>query len=60
MRLIGIAVIVGGWLITMGGLVMTTSTLSRAICARVAVVVSIVGILGVLNSYYLARAIWKK
>ncbi len=60
MRLIGVAVIVGGWLITMGGLVMTTSTLSRLICASVGIGVSVFGILGVLNGYYLARAIWKK
>ncbi len=60
MRLIGVAVIVGGWLITMGGLVMTSSNLSRAIFASVGIGVSIFGILGVLNSYYLARAVWKK
>jgi len=60
MRLIGVAVVVGGWLITMGGLVMTSSNLSRAIFASVGIGVSIFGILGVLNSYYLARAIWKK
>lgn len=60
MRLIGVAVIVGGWLITIGGLVMTPSTLSRAICATVGIGVSLFGILGVLNSYYLARALWKK
>ncbi len=60
MRLIGVVVVVGGWLITMGGLVMTSSNLSRAICASVGIGVSIFGILVVLNSYYLARAIWKK
>jgi len=60
MRLIGVAVIVGGWLITMGGLLMTSSNLGRAIFASVGIGVSIFGILGVLNSYYLARAVWKK
>ena len=60
MRLLGVAVIIGGWLITMAGLLMTPSNLSRAICASVGIGVSIFGILSVLNRYYLARAIWKK
>ena len=60
MRLAGVAIVVGGWLITMGGLVMTSSNLSRALFACAGIGVSIFGILGVLNQYYLARAIWKK
>lgn len=60
MRGIGVAVIVGGWLITMGGLVMTSSTMSRMVFACIGIGVSVFGILKVLNGYYLARAIWKK
>ncbi len=60
MRIVGVAVVVGGWLITMGGLVTTSSVNSRMIFALAGIGVSIFGILGVLNSYYLARAIWKK
>ncbi len=60
MRLIGIAVVLGGWLITVGGLLMTSSNMSRAIFACIGILVSLFGILRVLNSYYLARAIWKK
>ncbi len=60
MRLIGVAVIVGGWLITMSGLVMTTSNTSRLLFACAGIAVSAFGILGILNRYYLARAIWKK
>ncbi len=60
MRLIGIALVLGGWLITMGGIIGTSSNLSRAVIACIGIGVSIFGILGVLNNYYLARAIWKK
>ena len=60
MRLIGIAIVLGGWAITVGGLLMTSSNMARAIIACVGIGVSIFGILGVLNNYYLARAIWKK
>ncbi len=60
MRLIGVIVVLGGWLITIGGLVMTSSVMARGLFACVGIGVSIFGILGVLNSYYLARAIWKK
>ncbi len=60
MRLVGVAVVLGGWAITIAGLLMTSSNMARAIIACVGIGVSIFGILGVLNSYYLARAIWKK
>ncbi len=60
MRLVGVAVVVGGWLIAVGGLLVTSSTLGRAVLACVGIGVSLVGILRVLNGYYLARAIWKK
>ena len=60
MRLIGVLIILGGWAITVTGLLMTPSNMARAIIACVGIGVSIFGILGVLNQYYLARAIWKK
>ena len=60
MRLIGVAVVLGGWAITIAGLLMTSTNMARAIIACVGIGVSVFGILGVLNSYYLARAIWKK
>ena len=60
MRLAGVVVVLGGWAITLAGLLMTSSNMARAIIACVGIGVSIFGILGVLNSYYLARAIWKK
>ena len=60
MKLIGLLVVLAGWLITVGGLLVTSSNMSRAIIACVGIAVSLFGILGVLNNYYLARAIWKK
>ena len=60
MKLIGLAVIVSGWLISVGGILFTSSNLSRILIACSGIGVSIYGILGVLNRYYLARAIWKK
>ncbi len=60
MRLIGIAVVLGGWAITIAGLLMTSSNMARATLACVGIGVSIFGILGALNNYYLTRAIWKK
>ena len=60
MRLMGVLVVLGGWAITIAGLLVTSSNTARAIIACVGIGVSIFGILGVLNNYYLARAIWKK
>ena len=60
MRLIGVAIVLGGWALSVGGLFMTTSNTTRAIIACAGIGVSIFGILGVLNQHYLARAIWKK
>ncbi len=60
MRLFGVLVVLAGWVITVGGLLTTSSTMARAIIACVGIGVSIYGILGVLNKYYLARAVWKK
>ena len=60
MRLIGVAIVLAGWAISVGGLLVTSSNMARAIIACVGIGVSIFGILGVLNNYYLARAIWKK
>ena len=60
MRLLGLLVIVGGWLIAMAGLFVTTSNSTRLLFAVGGILISIFGILGILNQYYLSRAIWKK
>lgn len=60
MRLIGVLVILGGWVIAVSGLFLTSSNSGRLLFAVGGICVSVFGILGILNQYYLARAIWKK
>lgn len=60
MRFIGVVIVLGGWVITIAGLILTSSNMARGIIACVGIGVSIFGILGVLNKYYLERAIWKQ
>ncbi len=59
-RVIGIACILGGWVVVISGLFMTPSNVGRAAIACFGIAVSLYGILVVLNGYYLERAIWKK
>ncbi len=60
MRLLGLIFIVGGWLIAMAGLFVTTSNSARILFAVGGILVSAYGILGVLNKHYLNQVIWKK
>jgi len=60
MRLVGLVIVLGGWVITIAGLFVSSSDMVRAIIACVGIGVSLIGSLRVLNSYYLARAVWKK
>ena len=60
MRLSGVAVIIGGWVIAVAGLFITASALGRTIIACLGIGVSLYGILGILNGYNLERAICKK
>ncbi len=60
MRLTGIACTLGGWLLAVGGLLVTSSIGGRLLFACGGIALSLFGSLGVLNGYYLERAIWKK
>ncbi len=60
MRIAGIGIVLAGWALAVGGLFIASSNMARAIIACVGIAVSLSGSLGVLNSYYLARANWKK
>ncbi len=60
MRIAGLGIILGGWVIAMSGLFVTSSNSVRIILACTGIAVSVFGNLGVLNKYYLERAIWKK
>jgi hypothetical protein len=60
MRLVGLGLVLGGWVLAVGGLFITSSNAGRAVIACVGIAVSLAGSLGVLNNYYLARANWKR
>ncbi len=60
MRLIGVLCVLGGWVVAVSGLFLTTSTGSRTLIACAGIVISLFGSLGILNGYYLERAIWKQ
>ena len=59
-RVAGIICILGGWAVTISGLFATSSNKGRLLFACLGIAVSLYGILGVLNGYYLQRAIWKR
>ena len=60
MRLVGIALALIGWAVAVSGLFVTTSHTVQIVIACVGIGITLFGILGVLNGYYLERAIWKK
>ena len=60
MRLTGLITIMAGWTIAVGGLFIVSTNMGRLLFALGGISVSLFGILGILNQYYLARAIWKK
>jgi len=60
MRLMGLGFVLGGWILAVAGLFWSSSTAIRTIVALAGIGLSLYGSLGVLNGYYLERAIWKK
>ncbi len=60
MRLIGLACTVGGWLLAVSGLLLSSAMGVRLVIACVGILLSLFGSLRVLNGYSLERAIWKK
>ena len=60
MRLVGLALVIAGWLLAVAGLLITSSTLGRAVIACLGIALSLFGSLRILNGYYVERAIWKK
>jgi hypothetical protein len=60
MILAGIVVTLLGFVLAVAGLGLTDSTGGRLVMALAGIAVSLVGILGVLNTAYLKNAIWKK
>ncbi len=60
MVFLGIIVTVVGWLIAVFSLTLTTSNSGRLGIVMAGIVVSLTGILGVLNQAYMKNAIWKR
>ena len=59
MKILGLAVVLGGWLLAVSGLFISSSNMMRAIFACAGIAVSLAGSLGILNKHFLAGAIWK-
>ncbi len=60
MRIVGILLTLAGWLLPVVALSMTQSTGARFGACVLGIIISLVGILGVLNGVHQADAIWKK
>jgi len=60
MKLIGLLVTIGGWLLAVAGVVITGSLAGRFVFAIVGIGVCLVGILGLLHGAHQREAIWKK
>jgi len=60
MRITGLGIVLAGWALAVGGLFIMSSNIGRALFACAGIGISLVGSLGVLNGYYLARANWKR
>ncbi len=60
MRILGILLALAGWLLPLAALSMTQSTGARFGACVLGIIISLVGILGVLNGFHQADAIWKK
>ena len=60
MRLVGVFCVLGGWVVAVAGLFLTSVVMLRAVIACAGIALSLFGSLGILNGYYLERAIWKQ
>ena len=60
MVFVGIIVTLAGWLIAVSSLTLTASNGGRLGVVMAGIVVSLIGILGVINQAYMKNAIWKR
>jgi hypothetical protein len=60
MRLLGILLLLCGWLLPVAGLTWTTSLGLRLTLCLLGIVLCAIAILGFLNRFYVKQAIWKK
>ena len=59
MKLVGILMAIAGWVVPVVGLTMTESLGARFVLSGIGLIISLVGILVVLNGAHLKEAIWK-
>ena len=59
-KLVGVLLILVGWLLPVLTLTAVQSTGGRMFLSLLGIAISLVGILGVLNKFHLKDAIWKK
>ena len=60
MVFLGIVVTLAGWLISVSSLTLAAGNSGRLVIVVAGILVSLVGILGVLNQAYMKNAIWKR
>ena len=60
MKLVGILLALAGWLLPVVGLTLTQSLPARFGLAVSGIIITLIGILVVLNKAHLEHAIWKK
>ena len=60
MAFVGVVITLAGWVLAAASVGITSSTTARLGMVLVGIVVSLVGILGVINPAYQKNAIWKK
>lgn len=60
MRLVGVLLLLFGWLISVGGLMITASTGGRIVFCIVGISLSLFAILGLLNKAHQKNAVWKQ
>ena len=59
MRIVGILLVLAGWLIPVVGIAITQSRAARFVLVLFGIAVTLFGIVGVLNKAHLKNAIWK-
>lgn len=60
MKLIGLLVTMGGWLLAVAGVIITGSLVGRFVFAIAGIGVCLVGILSLLHGAHQKEAVWKK
>ncbi len=60
MIVVGIVVTLLGFVISVASLGITSSVGGRLALVLIGIALSLVGIMGILNRYYLSRAVWRK